>query len=83
MLSTIKLKLAEQAQSPNGLFGRHIISRIFNKKNRDMEQFGLEQMNPVDHDHIHEIGFGNGRLISELASTVKNGKVCGITPPGP
>lgn len=78
MLSTIKLKLAEQAQNPKGWFGRHIISRIFNKKNMDMEQIGMDQMNPVNDDHILEIGFGNGRLLSELAPAVKNGKVCGI-----
>lgn len=43
-----------------------------------MEQYGLKLMNPQKEDRILEIGFGNGRLISEMMPRVEQGKVCGI-----
>lgn len=43
-----------------------------------MEQFGLELMSPITNDRILEIGFGNGRLISEMMPQINDGKACGI-----
>lgn len=78
MLSSIKNYLARQARKPSGWIGRTIFPRIFNKDNKGMEQFGLELMSPVTNDRILEIGFGNGRLISEMMPQINEGKVCGI-----
>lgn len=78
MLSTIKTYLANQARKPSGWFGRIVAPRVFNRENSHMEEFGLELMDPDEDDHILEIGFGNGRLISEMVPLVEKGKVCGI-----
>jgi ubiquinone/menaquinone biosynthesis C-methylase UbiE len=78
MLSSIKSYLANQARKPSGWFGRIVAPRVFNRENSDMEDFGLELMDPDVDDHILEIGFGNGRLISEIIPKLTGGKVCGI-----
>lgn len=78
MLSSIKSYLANQARKPSGWFGRIVAPRVFNRENSDMEDFGLELMDPDADDRILEIGFGNGRLISEVIPKLTSGKVCGI-----
>lgn len=78
MFSSITSYLANQARKPSGWFGRIVAPRVFNRENSDMEDFGLELMNPNQNDQILEIGFGNGRLISEIIRELKGGKVCGI-----
>lgn len=78
MLSTIKTYLANQARKPSGWFGRVIAPRVFNRENREMEDFGLKLMDPNEDDRILEIGFGNGRFISEIMPHIEKGKVCGI-----
>lgn len=78
MLSTLKTYLANQARQPSGWFGRIVAPRIFDKTNGPMEQFGLKVMNLNKDDRILEIGFGQGRMISKMASRLNDGKVCGI-----
>lgn len=78
MISYIKNYLARQARKPTGWVGRHIAPRVFNRENKPMEQYGLSLMEPRKEDRILEIGFGNGRLISEIMPRIPQGKVCGI-----
>lgn len=78
MLSSVKTYLANQARKPSGWFGRIIAPLVYNWENAEMENFGLELMDPDEDDRILEIGFGNGRLISEMIPILKDGKVCGI-----
>lgn len=78
MLTTVKTYLANQARKPSGWFGRIVAPRVFDKTNGPMEQFGLKMMNPNPNDRILEIGFGQGRLISAMASRIDSGKIYGI-----
>lgn len=78
MISSIKNYLANQARRPTGLFGRIIAPIVFNRENKQMEQFGLELLDPQKDDQILEIGPGNGRLISEIMPKIQSGKVCAI-----
>lgn len=78
MLGTVKQFLAKQARQPTGWFGRVIATRVFDKTNRDLRQFGLQIMEPRQGDRILEIGFGGGRFISALMTRVGEGTVCGI-----
>lgn len=78
MFSTIYNYLAKQARKPTGLFGRIVAPAVFNRENREMEQYGLEFLDPGGEEHILEIGPGNGRLISEILTRLEGGKVCGI-----
>ncbi len=78
MLGTIKQFLARQARQPTGWFGRVVATRVFEKTNRDLRQFGLQIMDPRQDDRILEIGFGGGLFISDLMSRVDEGRVSGI-----
>ncbi len=78
MLSTIKNYLARQARNPFGWFGRLMAPLVFNHENQHMEDFALECMDPQKDDHILEIGFGHGRLISKMLPKIKEGKLHGI-----
>lgn len=78
MFSTIKRYLAQQARSPFGFFGKLVAPRVYNYENNAMENFGLKLMDPDEDEHILEIGFGNGRLISELMPQIDSGEVHGI-----
>ena len=74
----LKSFLAKQARRPSGWFGRVITSWILNKANASLEDMGLELMDIKEVDHILEIGFGNGRLISKMASRLNSGFIAGI-----
>lgn len=78
MISSIMNYLANQARKPSGWFGRLVAPRVFNHENKHMEDFGLELLEPQKDDNNLEIGFGHGRLISEMTPQIKNGKICGI-----
>jgi len=78
MITGMKSYLARQARKPSGWFGRTVAPRVFNKENREVEQFGLELMKPKPGDCILEIGFGNGRLLSHILPHLGDGKASGI-----
>lgn len=76
--TSAKRYLANQARRPSGLFGRIVAPRVFERENREMESLGLELIAPGDGQTILEIGFGHGRLLSELAQHVGQGQLHGI-----
>ena len=78
MLTPVKEFLAKQARMPYGWFGRLVAPRVFNKENKAMEAFAYELVKPEKADTLLEIGFGNGRLISEIMSLIDEGKVYGV-----
>ena len=78
MLSSVMNYLAHQARKPTGWFGRLAAPLVFSHENSKVENFGLELIDPQPGDHILEIGFGHGRLLSKLAKHTTEGKVCGI-----
>jgi ubiquinone/menaquinone biosynthesis C-methylase UbiE len=69
---------AQQARKPSGLFGRFIMSRIFDKGNVFLNQCVIEIIAVNENDHILEIGFGTGLLISEMARQINEGLIEGI-----
>ncbi|UZP67966.1 class I SAM-dependent methyltransferase [Desulfovibrio mangrovi] len=54
------------------------MSRVFDRGNAELNAFVRELVDPQANDHILEIGFGTGRLLHELAATVKDGIVEGV-----
>lgn len=78
MLSAVLYYLANQARKPSGWFGRIVAPRVFEKTNKHMENFGLKLLDPQPEDEILEIGFGHGRLLSELMPQIEEGTLCGI-----
>ena len=69
---------SKQAEKPSGIFGRMVMSRIFEKGNADLNSFMKELLSPEETDHILEIGFGTGSLISDMAVITKRGVIEGV-----
>lgn len=69
---------SKQAEKPTGLFGKLIMSRIFEKGNAELNTFMKELLSPEETDHLLEIGFGPGKMIKDLAAITKKGKIVGV-----
>jgi hypothetical protein len=67
---------SEQARKPKGLFGRIVMSFVFDKGNAYLNGFVNELMSVQANDHILEIGFGTWQLIKERAKQI-NFSLCG------
>lgn len=70
--------LARQAKKPSGWFGRNFITKLLNRRNYEIELFGLETLDVQPDDQILEIGPGNGRLMKWVSEKLSKGKVSGI-----
>jgi len=73
-----KTFFSEQARNPSGLFGRWVMSKIFDYGNAALNNFMKEQLLLKENDHVLEIGFGTGKLIFEMAKQVNKGLIEGI-----
>ncbi len=69
---------SEQARKPSGLFGRLVMSNIFNIGNVRLNRFVNEILSVQENDHILEIGFGTGKLIYEMAKQIDQGLIEGV-----
>ncbi len=69
---------SEQARKPTGLFGRLVMSFIFDVGNAKLTRFVNEIMSIQENDHILEIGFGTGKLIHEMAKQIDRGLIEGV-----
>lgn len=76
-MSLVKF-IAEQAKKPYGFFGRHIMGRIFDIANGNLNDFALEILELKKSDNVLEIGFGRGTLLSRMAGATPQGLVVGI-----
>jgi ubiquinone/menaquinone biosynthesis C-methylase UbiE len=75
---SLKTFFSEQARKPSGLFGRLVMSRIFDLGNTALNDFLKELLSLQENDHVLEIGFGTGKLIAEMAKIVNQGFIEGI-----
>jgi len=69
---------SEQARRPEGLFGRMVMSKVFDQGNAFLNDFVNELMSVHIDDRIIEIGFGTGKLIYKMAQQIDKGLVEGI-----
>ena len=69
---------SRQAQNPFGWFGRLVMSRVFNYGNTVLNGMVKELLSVQRDDQILEIGFGTGKLISELLPLLDQGQIHGI-----
>ncbi|MGD9175288.1 MAG: class I SAM-dependent methyltransferase, partial [Desulfobacterales bacterium] len=74
----LKTFFSEQARKPSGLFGRWVMSKIFDHGNAAINDFMKEQLLLQENDHVLEIGFGTGKLLFEMAKQVNKGFIEGI-----
>lgn len=73
----LKELIGRNLRQPKDFIGK-IIGILMNKGNDSMNRFTLNILDPKKDDHILEIGFGNGKYISEIAQVTQNGFVAGI-----
>jgi len=59
---------ATQARKPSGLFGRIVMSTIFNIGNAYINKMVYETMALQTNDHVLDIGCGTGNLTRKMAS---------------
>jgi len=69
--------VAGQLRKPAGLMGK-VFGVLMNRVNKDLNKFMLENLQLEGVDQVLEIGFGDGKLIREMASFLPKGKVVGI-----
>jgi ubiquinone/menaquinone biosynthesis C-methylase UbiE len=69
---------SEQARRPDGLFGRMVMSIVFDRGNAFLNDFVNEQMSVQNNDRIIEIGFGTGKLIYKMAQQIDKGIIEGV-----
>lgn len=72
-----KSALARNLRQPKGLLGK-LVGVLMNKGNDFMNRYTINILKPEKDDHILEIGFGNGKYISEIAQKAHHGLVAGI-----
>jgi len=73
-----KTFFSEQARRPGGLFGRMVMSIVFDKGNAFLNDFVSELMSVQADDRIIEIGFGTGKLIYKMAQQIDKGLIEGV-----
>src|SRR5210317_1629604 len=69
---------SEQARKPAGIFGRIVMSIIFDQGNAFLNGFVNELMSVQIDDRIIEIGFGTGKLIYKMAQKIDTGLIEGV-----
>lgn len=69
---------SEQARKPSGVFGRWVMSRIFERGNVVVNDLLKEGLDLRPDDRILEIGCGTGKLIADISGSVANGFIEGI-----
>jgi ubiquinone/menaquinone biosynthesis C-methylase UbiE len=70
--------LSLQARKPSGIIGRHLMKKIFNNLNADLDSFVKEVLDLQKEDRVLEVGFGSGKLIDKMAEITTEGVVEGI-----
>ena len=69
---------SEQARMPDGLFGRMVMSIVFDRGNSFLNDFVNELIYVQIDDRIIEIGFGTGKLIYRMAQQIEKGIIEGV-----
>ena len=70
--------LSKQMRKPDGILGRVLMSRFFEKGNAAHNSFMFENLSLKGDEHILEIGFGPGALLKRAAACLENGLAEGI-----
>jgi ubiquinone/menaquinone biosynthesis C-methylase UbiE len=69
---------SEQARRPTGVFGRMVMSVVFNQGNASLNGLVNKLMSVRADDRVIEIGFGTGKLIQKMAQQIDSGLIEGV-----
>ena len=70
--------LSEQLKNPSGLFGRLVLTRLWNIGNAPLNRLALEELALTPDDRVLEVGFGGGYLLGRMAKVVTRGRLTGV-----
>jgi len=70
--------IANQARKPSGLFGKKIMSPMFEAANRELNQFMLACWKKAPNQDVLEIGFGPGQTFPDILKKIPKGKLIGV-----
>ena len=74
----MKKIISKQLQHPSGLIGRYLLPRIWNKRNRALNDFTLPWLHLQPDDRVLEIGCGGGYLLGQIMKKIILGQVVGV-----
>jgi ubiquinone/menaquinone biosynthesis C-methylase UbiE len=69
---------SDQLKTPSGLFGRLVLTRIWNIGNAPLNRLTLQELALEPDDRVLEVGFGGGYLLGRMAKAVKRGQLTGV-----
>jgi ubiquinone/menaquinone biosynthesis C-methylase UbiE len=70
--------IARQLGHPSGAIGRWILSPLWNRRNRALNDVSLEQLALQAEDRVLEVGFGGGYLLGRMWPQVTDGFIGGV-----
>lgn len=70
--------LAAQARKPSGLIGRLLMGRLFNWSNDEINTHTVEALDVQRTDQVLDVGFGGGRALEQMVSSVDGGRIVGV-----
>ncbi len=75
---SFKQHISAQLRRPTGLFGRHVMTAVLNRRNATLIDAALRHLELTAGDTYCDIGFGGGRSITRAARMVAPGHVWGV-----
>jgi ubiquinone/menaquinone biosynthesis C-methylase UbiE len=70
--------VAAQLRRPSGLTGGWLLPRLWNRRNRALNDAAFAALAPCAGDRVLEIGFGGGYLLARIAGAVGDGRLAGV-----
>ena len=70
--------VASQLSNPAGPIGRLLLGRLWNVRNRALNDATFEALALQPDDHVLEVGFGGGYLLGRLATVLPAGALAGV-----
>jgi ubiquinone/menaquinone biosynthesis C-methylase UbiE len=77
-ITMFKRMIAKQLRCPSGSIAPCVLAFIWNRRNKAPNDGALLRLRPGASDHVLEVGFGGGYLISQLLNEVTAGHVSGV-----
>lgn len=68
--------IARQLAQPSGPIGRYFLPRLFNRRNRALNDLAFQLLDPQPDDRVLELGFGGGYLLERILSP--GGRAAGV-----
>jgi SAM-dependent methyltransferase len=65
--------LARQLGRPSGFWSAAILARLWNRRNRALNDMALQRLALQPHDRVLEVGFGGGYLLGRMATVLASG----------